>query len=219
MITVFYTGTDGSTRSLRLNDTTQTHESSSSPTDHPVEDGADVTDHIKLDPDKVSFEVFVSNSLVAAEETNMDGAREVAVAVPLPKSGSATVVGFSSTFNRVGSVYDELRNMQAARVVCVVQTRLRRYADMCLTRLSTPVTNSEGVRFSLELRHIRMVSTETVSAPVPRNVRGNAAANAGQQALATIAAVQSATQAALASVPQQPQRSALRAALLGLGGG
>lgn len=217
MITIFYTGTDGATRSVRLLDISRTHESTSTPTDHPVEDGADVTDHIKLEPDKLAVEAFVSNSLYQADTTNMDGARETPTAIDLPGGKSATVVGFSSTFNRVSSVYEELRNMQAARTVCVVQTPLRRHSDMCLTRLSAPVTNSDGIRFSLELRYIRLVQTETASVPVPRNVRGNAAANAGQQVRQVTEALAAITTnlQQQAGVPARPSRSALRALLGG----
>jgi hypothetical protein len=215
VITVFYTSTDGSTRSVKLNDVTRTHESASTPTDYPAEDGADITDHIKLEPDKLSTEVFVSNSLYRAEETNMDGARETPTSVDLPGGKGANLVGFSARFDRVVSVYEELRAMQQARIVCVVATPLRRHPDMCLTRLSAPITNSSGVRFSLEFRHVRLVQTETATVPVPRNVRGNAAANAGQQALAAIAALAAITNNAVtqAGVPTRPNRSALAAAL------
>src|ERR1700722_5899376 len=51
--------------------TTRTHEGSSDVTEHPVETGANIADHIRPNLDKITLEVFVSNSPLYGTGTNL----------------------------------------------------------------------------------------------------------------------------------------------------
>lgn len=180
MIDIVYND-GGALRTVRVLDVSRNNRSTTSPTDHPVEDGADISDHIRPELDTFSAECFVSNSLIEDESSNMDGARVVQRAVKLPSGRDATVIDTDVEVDRVKSVYDELRTIQRTRKLVVIVTPLRRYQDMAITELGFPITNKSGVQFSLEAREVRLVQSETVDVPVPRDVRGAASANAGRQ--------------------------------------
>lgn len=76
----------------------ETHESTDETTDHPVENGSDITDHIRQTPDRVTLDIFVTN-----EPVDQSGEDAVRTAIPFvlpgpspqivvaPGTGSVTV--------------------------------------------------------------------------------------------------------------------------------
>lgn len=96
----------------------------------------------------------------------------------------ASVIQHSGPKNRPKEVYDLLLSAVAQKALITVQTALREYTDMQITRLA-PARSVEGgtkVVFQIDLRKIRIASSETVQAPVPIEARGAAKVNAGAQA-------------------------------------
>lgn len=207
MISILYPDDAGVIETISLLDLDATHDMSSTPTEHPVEDGSTIADHIKVELDSFSARVLVSNSLVEAADSHMGGATPTTYDV-----AGITVQGFSSDVNRVQLVFDALRDLRERRVVCTIQTNLRRYESMVLTRLAWPETTSDGIELTLDAKQIRVVSTRTIANPQPRQTRGHPRTNGG-----TVA-----TQAAPTTPepPQTPpQRSIAASALDSLFGG
>lgn len=206
MIRIHYTDDAGQMRSIVVLDIDVTHESAAAPTDHPVEDGSDVTDHVRPELDSFTATCFVSDSLLEAAESQMGGATETTRQVKLSRGGSMSVVAFSSKPNRAQLVFDELRALQRSRQTCTIVTTRRRYESMIIRRLSFPEKNTDGLEFQMEVREVRIATSRTVAVPRPRHVRGNRTSNAGRQQ--TQAAPTTPTPPASA-----PNRSAAAAAL------
>jgi hypothetical protein len=102
----------------------------------------------------------------------------------------ASVLQHSGPRDRPKEVYDLLLSAVAQKALITVQASLREYTDMQITRLA-PARSVEGgtkVVFQIDLRKIRIASSETVQAPVPIEARGATKVNAGAQAQTPIVA-------------------------------
>lgn len=86
--------------------------------------------------------------------------------------------------NRIREVYESLLEAQEKRALIVVQTRDREYYDMILERVAAPRTVQDGAaaRFQIDLRRIRLATSETVEAPRPVEARGALSKAKGAQA-------------------------------------
>lgn len=95
----------------------------------------------------------------------------------------ATVLQRTSPENRIRSVYELLLEAQVQRALIAVQTRDREYFDMLLERVAKPVLVQDGAagRFQIDLRRIRMATSQTVEAPRPVEARGALAKAKGAQ--------------------------------------
>jgi hypothetical protein len=174
--------------------TRQAHESTARPTDHPIEEGADVSDHIQPGLDSLSMEVVVSNEPISDPETQMDGAVGTVRSVEVPSSlnlgplaipltQTVSVFAFSQEFDRVRTVYDLLRELKANGTRIDIHTTLRDYTDMVLTRVA-PVrqaSTGDALFATVDAREISVVSSETVSVPEPEETRGETNRNRGRQ--------------------------------------
>ena len=123
------------------------HSFTNSVTRFPVEDGSDITDHIKIEPDQISIEGFVTNSPIK----NLIQMRDN----PTVSSGG---------LDRVTSAYETLlgisgRNGYPPAMVDIFTT-MRTFTDMVMTSLSIPRDGGTGeaLRFSAEFVHIRKIS-------------------------------------------------------------
>jgi hypothetical protein len=181
MIDIVYADASGALKTVTLLDMARSHDSSATPTDHPVEDGVLISDHVRPELDRLSMQLHVSNSPIRVEATNMSGVQQTATSTKVPSGPAATTIGWSQPFDRVKDVYDELRGIQRSGQLCTIVTPLRRYANMAITGLSAPVDGTDGIVFTMEAREIRVVQTQTARAPAPRSVRGQPTANAGGQ--------------------------------------
>lgn len=129
-------------------------------TDHPVEQGAQVSDHAYKRPSSVLLEVGYSNSALA---------------------------GLGDP-NYVQDTYQDFLALQASRVPFDIVTGKRSYTNMMLTSIAT--TTDEKTEYSLpmvlECREVILVNTQTVSVD-PTNLKNpqlnSATSNSGTQQL------------------------------------
>lgn len=180
MIDILYTDASGAVRSISVIDVSETHLGTAEPTDSPVEDGVDITDHIRPKQREFSAQCFVSNTLIEAAPTQMDGATETTESIKTP-TGALSVVAFSGEIRRAKLVYDEIEALRTSGRVCTIVTGLRRYENMCITSASFPVDNTDGILFDLAAREVRIVTTQRSGTPRPRDVRGHRSTNGGTQ--------------------------------------
>lgn len=120
-------------------------------TEHPVEQGAAVTDHSYKRPASLIVRCAWSNSALQA----------------------------LGNPNYVNQVYDAFLSLQATRIPFEVLTGKRKYTNMLIKRLSTVTTEqTENALFlTVELQEILIVSTQTVTVPnadVMKNPQANA---------------------------------------------
>ncbi len=182
------------------------HEATSEVTEHPVEQGSVITDHVRQNPQSVTQEMFVTNtpiedigrgsidvleldlpryepplqptpgSLFGAIET---GIKDLITGGPSPIK--VQVLNFGQPFDRIKEIHDQLLDLWNASATMSVVTSVRTYDTMVLTSIGLPRTEKGGATFTLNLKQIRTVTTSTVAAPEAAEKRGAPAQAKGSQ--------------------------------------
>jgi len=126
--------------SIRLDATVrEVHERVNTVTNHPVEDGSFVTDHVYEEPLRLLMEGEITNA---------------------PLNG-ALLPGVT---DRRIEAYDQLKQLYELRDVVSVVTGLEVYSDLVMTNLITPRDPRTGQRlvFTAEFQRVRKVSSRIV---------------------------------------------------------
>lgn len=146
----------------------ETHHDDLEITEHPVEQGAVITDHAFKRPSEVTIAAAWSNSPSAASLP--DGVVGAFKAIPSAVNqafNQAAANGNSAA--SVRDVYDKLLTLQSTRVPFEVFTGKRVYANMLLKTLV--VTTNPGKEQSLfvvaTFRQLLIVQTQTISVAAP----------------------------------------------------
>lgn len=181
--------------------TSEGAEHSATVTEHPVESGSDIADHVRDGLDTVTLEVFVSNT-PTRDVNGLYGGSIESVELKVPKferpvpltpgglmsAGIDTIKGalspeepwkaqvlkFSSKFNAVKDVLTMLDEWKKAGMVGSVITGWKLYPSVVITRVS-PSRNSstgDGATFAIEFKEIRIVESKMITAPIPTEARG-----------------------------------------------
>lgn len=154
---------------------TENHSTSAEATMHPVEKGVKFTDHIKVNPDRLTLEAIVTNTPITdrklssgqsgkSERVTIDTeTRSVPLGIASPVNQGQSVLAFES-FDRCKAVYDDIVALCKAAVPVNCITNLRTYEGMAITSVSVPVdvgyAPNNALRFSFELLELRIVSTQ-----------------------------------------------------------
>jgi hypothetical protein len=178
------------------------HGASSTPTDHPVEVGAPLTDHVRQNRDSLSLEAMVTNAPIMSP--NVDGAngspRPLTLSVgdsrlvrpalfPIgaeflaeTKQFTPQTLQFDQAFDRVAAVWAKLRKIKEEALEVTVVTGLQTYDSMLLSSISAPRQGPAGsINFGLEFVAFRYATTQTVGAPDPVQPRGRPRVAQGAQ--------------------------------------
>lgn len=107
------------------------HERNAQVTEHPVESGAKVSDHVILSPERVIISGFVSDAGVAV---------------------------FGSQPGKTQGAFDTLESAWRSRETISVVSGYKTYQDMIITRLNLPRNRPESMQFDIELQHVTIVS-------------------------------------------------------------
>ena len=115
------------------------HTSKLTMTDHPVEAGANITDHAYVEPSEISMEIGVSDS---AFEAGRFGA------------GTRSVTAFQ-----------ELLKLQHSREPLTVVTRLNTYRNMLISSITAPddFSTMHALKAVIMMREVMVVTAETVT--------------------------------------------------------
>lgn len=217
MVEVGFTLPNGRLIAIAMDATVrETHTSTAIATEHPVEAGANVTDHVRADLPRLSVEAFVTNAPIRVPRVlsissalnpgsdQLDGitgnAENVELDVPdppinrnvaglvgaafgalFPSPHSARVLRFSGEFDRVGKVYALMSAIVELGTPCIIGTSLRKYENMVIENLSTPVESADAIQFTFDAKEIRTVESEIVEAPEPVEDRARQRRRRGAQ--------------------------------------
>ena len=118
----------------------ETHERAADVTEHPVESGARVSDHVILQPARLTLEGFVTDAGVAV---------------------------FGAAAGRTQTAFETLTEAWREREPVQVVTGYRTYQDMVIVRLDMPRERPGSMRFSMELKHVTIVESEVVNVAAP----------------------------------------------------
>jgi len=155
-------------------------------TEHAVESGSAITDHVRAENPTVTLEAIVTNAPVVVPTYGMDGANGSVQAQsiqPNGQSASVNVLTFSQEFDRVRAIDTVLQELISAGQVLTVRTSMRTIEDCVLEHVRAKRSSefSNAVSLTLTLRKIRIASSRTVQVPQPRQRRGQAGRNRGSQ--------------------------------------
>lgn len=116
------------------------HDTSLSITEHPIQTGADITDHAYEEANRLTFEIGMSDVM----KSFIDGQ-------------------FNSNSRSV-SAYLKLRELQKQRLPITVVTKLGTYTNMMVETISTTEDNKTtyGLRATVVLKQIFVVNVTTV---------------------------------------------------------
>ena len=140
----------------------ETHSLNSVTTEHPVEEGADVTDHIRISPDMLTIEGLVSNTPIG----------EVAVVreneSPFLTEVTGGVVTADTPLRGVPSddAFAFLKAIRAKREPVEVITNIATYRNMVMIGLSVPQDSTDALRFRATFQEIQIVKTDRTAVPV-----------------------------------------------------
>lgn len=133
----------------------ETHASDVDVTEHPVEQGANISDHARKLPHKLTLEGIVTNTPIG--------------------------VGAVPGNQRAETAYRQLLELEGKLITVV--TTLRTYTDVTITSLVVPRNAELGdsVRFTAVLKQVTVAKSKTV-AVLTSTTRGRPKANQGKQA-------------------------------------
>lgn len=148
----------------------ETHQQEVDVTEHPVERGSPVSDHLRPKPIQITIEGVISDTPLAG--TEFAGLSSVASII----TGAAP----SRRNSRSESALAALQDLVDKQELITIVTGLRSYEDMAITSVTVPRSPSNGasLRFSIQARQVRQVSLQTVSVvpkAAPRKNKGSKA--------------------------------------------
>lgn len=152
----------------------ETHTSAASITSHPVERGANITDHVHREPDTITIQGIISNTPTRFPEGT--------VGVALIRSVANLVSGVSNDLAKTG--YEQLRQLVEGKELIKIVTTLREYNDMLLENLTVTrdADNGDCLNFSVTARQVRLISTSSVAAiPSPKEPKKASKKSLGKQ--------------------------------------
>jgi len=179
-------------------------------TEHAVEEGVNVSDHVRSELDNVHLEIFVSNTpvkdvnnlwngQVAGLELKvptvdkppalMPGALmgaaldAISNALNPPEPWKAIVLQFPEKFDNVSFTLNTLIDWKERGVVGQVITPHRTFPSVYIVgiEMNRDATTGDGAAISLELKQIRIVEAKMITAPSPTEERGKTMKSKGRQ--------------------------------------
>lgn len=128
-------------------------------TEHPVEDGSVIADHVRLDAEIVTLTGFVTNTPVA-------------------------VLGFGADSSLARGALDSLLELRDSKELVQIVTGIHLFEDMMLTTLDAPrdAANANSLTFTAVFTKIRKVATAVIDFPEDDTAkRAQPAAELGKQ--------------------------------------
>lgn len=169
--------------------------------EHPVEEGPDVNDHIRLRPIMIELDCTISKTPLTFDSDLAGALKDPRGALTGFAGGVAANIGrkFGSKSGNLGAIGGgfigasliksagdpaevarrTLEKLWASRERFTIQTKFQSYENVVIKRLSFPRTRGMGgvVNFTMTLQQIRVVTGESVAiTKLSRSVAGKAAA-------------------------------------------
>lgn len=150
-------------------------------TEHPVERGPNVVDHIRPMNGTLAVEGVITDHPIALPATQMNGATLAPGAVDLSGGGRATVQRFSAPVDRVRACDAVLQSLVDGGVLVTVTAGLRTVESLAIARHRAERNGETGesVKVTLEFKRVRLATT--ARAPVPAVRRAQVRLERGAQ--------------------------------------
>lgn len=159
---------------------TEVHTANTELTSHPVETGANITDHARQNPREVQIDGFITNSPI--DGSILDAALRAvpalyATASTGPTAGalsSAAVLGTMALANALSGSditrdnFDRFQRFWTNSTLLQVFTPFRVYTNMIMVNFKAPreQANGDALKFSATFREVFFVASQLVTIPV-----------------------------------------------------
>lgn len=174
------------------------HEGINEPTKFPVELGANVSDHIKVNPTKYTVTGVISMTPNGGSPIPvvlqipplpppppfvlLEGAIAGIFSSAMTGPAVASPLAFPVPFDPITDAHTALETIRQGKVLCTVTSTTQQYTDMALTSLTLNRKEDEGKgEFTLVFDNIVTVSSATVAAPKPLITAGVPKSSGGAQ--------------------------------------
>lgn len=168
---------EGDTVALEIDATpTETYEATAEVTEHPVESGGAITDHVRPVPGTITLEGVISDTPVVVPRTQTRGLARAAGSVSLTVAGETVRVSlqrWSGPLDRVRACDELFAGLVRAGAIVTLTTSLRITGGLILIRYSVARTVETGraLPVTLEFKQVRVVSTSRVAVPAVRRLQ------------------------------------------------
>lgn len=172
-------------------------------TEHPVEEGSDITDHSRPKLNVVSLECAITNQPITSPREHLGTTEAVELELPAvtritwgaqgmagrrssteesAQSQGVRVLRFEDDFDRCREVFEQLEELRTnGTPIDVIGARFGDLEGYLIVGLSFPVENDNGIVFTLDIKERRTARTQEVDAPSPLIERGRRGRNRGNQ--------------------------------------
>lgn len=147
---------------------TEGHSLNAAVTQHPVQEGSTISDHITILPRSGTMKVLVSNfSLASAESHKAETWQDVY------EQGEAAQ---KSLPNRAADTWEKLKELVKRRELVKIVTALEVYEDMALTRVETARDGDTGDALEIEIDYeqvnrVKLKETKVTAQVQPRDMK------------------------------------------------
>jgi len=161
---------------------TETHTATSTVTEHPVESGSNITDHIRPEPVQLSITGIVSDTPIGAREVQR-AIKIGGVSVQIKQQETPTS---PTGFGR--AAWSKLDAMRLAAKPVTVLTRDKKYESMALVSLSVPKEAKTGgaLYFTAQFKQVRIVYNRTTKVVVAKATKSHKKQDTGKQPTAAV---------------------------------
>lgn len=138
-------------------------------TEHPVEEGANISDHARVKPPTLTLEGMVSNTPLNQGQHR----RKVTSKEGFVFETTATTDQITGQPGIMESAFTKLQELREKAMPITVITRLKTYTNMVLTSLVVPrnASTGEALRFTATFRNVIIIKNRTTTATVATEPR------------------------------------------------
>jgi hypothetical protein len=148
-------------------------------TEHPVEEGFNVSDHSRPKPDALTLEGIVSNTPFNQSQRT----RVIKVLGDTKFQSNSQADRSQGTPGYAEAAYTKLRKLRDTGKIISVVTQIRTYSNMVMTSLAIPRDGKTGdaLRFTASFKQIRVVKNKATKKVVSKEPKAQPKAKAGKQ--------------------------------------
>lgn len=160
----------------------ENHERSAEATENEVEDGAIITDHVRLKNRTVTLDCMISDAPVSILGLGVSTDDFLGAAKDFSGGDKSAFEGLvKAERKKPAEAWKYLNELLEKRQPFSIVTALQRYENMVITKLSAPRTpeNGRSLMFTVELKQLTIVKSQVVKIAAFKLQKGGAA-NSGQ---------------------------------------
>ena len=160
-------------------------------TEHAVEQGANIADHVRPHNDAMTFSGIVSNTPFVQPTFGMDGATGSVNGQSITVGGRSLSVNtwsFNQSFQRVFNVDQAMTALVKAGTPVTVTSGVRKQVPSCVVtgyKWMRSAENGNDLAFTLDVQQVRIATSQTTTVAAPRTRAGQQQSNQGSQPAVT----------------------------------